>query len=53
MKGIRFPVMEEKEFVSVVLDCHILIKKECFDRMKYFNGVMTIPVGFSGDKPAW
>ena len=33
MKEIRFPVMEQKEFVSVVLDCDILTKKECFAGM--------------------
>ena len=50
VKGIRFPLMEEKEFVGVVLDCDILTKKECFDMMKYFNGLLTIPVGFSGER---
>ena len=34
VKGIRFPLMEEKAFVGVVLDCNILSKKECFDMMK-------------------
>ena len=52
VKGIRFPVMEEKEFASIVLDCDILTKKECFDLVKYFNGVLAIPVGFSGVKRA-
>ena len=50
LKGIRFPLMEQKEFASVVLDCDILSKKELVDLMKYFNGVLTIPVGFSGAK---
>ena len=50
VKGIRFPLMEEKEFVSVVLDCDILTKNECFDMMKYFNSVLEIPVGFSGER---
>ena len=49
MKGIRYPVMEEKEFVSVVLDRNILSKKECFNMMKYFNSVLTTPVGFLGE----
>ena len=52
VKGIRFPVMEQKEFASVVLDCDILSRKELVDLMKYFNGVLTIPVGFSGAKRA-
>ena len=46
VKGIRFPVMEQKEFAGVVLDCGILIQKECFDMMKYFNSVLDCPVGF-------
>ena len=50
VKGIRFPLMEQKEFAGVVLDCDILSKKECFDMMKYFNSVLTIPVGFSGER---
>ena len=48
VKGIRFPLMEEKEFVGVVLDCNILSKKECFDMAKYFNTLLTITDGFSG-----
>ena len=46
VKAIRFPVMEEKDFADVVLDCNILTQKECFDMMKYFNSVLKIPVGF-------
>ena len=46
VKAIRFPVMEEKDFVVVVLDCNILTQKECFDLMKYFNSVLKMPVGF-------
>ena len=46
VKAIRFPVIEEKDFVDVVLDCNILTQKECFDLMKYFNSVLKIPVGF-------
>jgi len=52
MKGIRFPLMEQKEFESVVLDRDILTKKECVDLMKYFNSEVTIPVGFCGAKRA-
>jgi len=47
VKAIRFPVMKEKEFADVVLDCDVLTKKESFDLMKYFNSVLNIPVGFS------
>ena len=52
VKGIRFPVMGEKEFVEVVLDCDILTKKESFDMMKYFNSVLKNPVGFCEVKRA-
>ena len=47
VNAIRFPVMEEKEFVDVVLDCDILTKKESFDMMKYYNAVLRFPVGFT------
>ena len=50
VKAIRFPVMEEKEFANVVLDCDILTQKEAYDMMKYFNSVLTLPVGFSDAK---
>ena len=46
VKGIRFPVMEQKEFADVVLDCGILTSQECFNMMKYFCSVLKIPVGF-------
>ena len=52
VKAIRFPVMEEKEFADVVLDCDILTKKELSDMMKYFNSVLKFPVGFSDAKRA-
>ena len=44
--NIRFPVMEQKEFAEVVLDCEILTPKEAYDIMKYFNGVLPNLVGF-------
>jgi len=47
VKAIRFPVMKENEFASVVLDCDILTKKESFDMVKYFNSVLKVPEGFS------
>ena len=50
VKGIRFPLMDKNEFVDVVLDCDILSKKECFDMMKYFSTLLTIPVGFFGER---
>ena len=52
MKGVRFPVMEEKEFASVVLECDILGKKEICDLMRYFNSVLNTSVGFCETKRA-
>ena len=52
VKGIRFPVMEQKEFASVVLECDILSKKEICDLVRYFNSVMNISVGFCVTKRA-
>ena len=47
VKAIRFPVMSEKEFVSVVLDCRILNIGEISELMKYYNGVeLTSPLPF-------
>ena len=47
VKGIRFPVMEQKEFADVVLDSDILTKEESYHLMKYFNSVLSVPVEFS------
>ena len=52
VKGIRFPVMEQKEFASVVLKCDILSKKEVCDLMRYFNSVLDTSVGFCETKRA-
>ena len=50
VKGIRFPVMQEKEFASAVLNSKILAPEEVYDIMKYFNSVLASPVGFSENK---
>ena len=50
VKGIRFPVMEEIEFVSIVLDSKILTQEELCDLMKNFKGVLTSSVGFPEDR---
>jgi len=50
VKGIRFPVMEQKEFVEFVLDSDILSQKETYGLMKYFNSVAKTPLGFSEAK---
>ena len=52
VKGIRFPVMEQKEFASVVLKCDILSKKEICDLVGYFNSVLDTSVGFCETKRA-
>ena len=52
VKGIRFPLMAQKEFASVVLDCEILTTKECFEMVKYFNDALTTPLGFRSAKRA-
>ncbi|KAM7438107.1 PHR domain [Porites harrisoni] len=46
VKGIRFPVMEQKEFAGVVLDCGILTYKETCDLVKYFNCVPNTSLDF-------
>jgi len=46
VKGIRFPVMTHKEFVSVVLDCKILTLDEVTDIVKYLSSVKGAEVGF-------
>jgi len=50
VKGIRFPVMAEKDFADVVLDSDMLTHKETCIFMKYFNSVLKTPVGFSEAK---
>jgi len=47
VKAIRFPLMSQKEFISVVPDCNILTTKEIVDMMKHYNNVLTSPLQFS------
>ena len=47
IKAIRFPVMKEKEFASVVLDAKILSPDEITLFFKLFNSVLAAPMGFS------
>ncbi|KAL9956914.1 hypothetical protein ACROYT_G038474 [Oculina patagonica] len=47
VKAIRFPLMSEKEFVSVVFDSRILTLEEVGDMMKHYNHVLTSPLPFS------
>ena len=46
IKEIRFPVMEEKEFASVVLASEMLTSEEVINIMKYFNSVTSSTAGF-------
>ena len=39
VKAIRFPVMSQKEFASVIVDSDILTKKEIGFMMKHYSGV--------------
>ncbi|XP_078360743.1 BTB/POZ domain-containing protein 6-like [Oculina patagonica] len=50
VKEIRFPVMTQQEFAGVVLDCNILTPDEAFSVVKFFNSVLSTPVGFSEKK---
>ena len=47
VKAIRFSLISQKEFASVVLDCDILTKTEICDIIKYYNGVdLKCPLTF-------
>ena len=46
VQGIRFPVMEEREFADFVLDSEILTTRETNRLVKYFNSVLNDSVGF-------
>ena len=46
IKAIRFPLMSEKEFASVVIDSCFLTPKEVGDMMKHYNDVLTSPLSF-------
>ena len=50
VKEIRFPLMEEKEFASVVLDSEILNPQEVVSMVKHFNSVLSSPVGFRRER---
>lgn len=46
IKGICFLVMKKEEFISVVLDCKILILKEVVSIVEYLNLIFKFFVGF-------
>jgi len=46
VKAIRFPLMSQQEFASVVIDSRILTLDEVGDMMKYFSDVSTTALPF-------
>ena len=46
VKALRFPIMKEKDFASVVLDSKILTPDEIVTIIKCLNSVLTSPAGF-------
>ena len=46
VKAIRFPLMSQKQFASVVIDSDILTPKEVGDMVKLFNDVLASPLPF-------
>ena len=46
VKALRFPVMKQEEFASVVIDSKILTYDEVADVIKYFNSVQSSCVFF-------
>ena len=54
VKAIRFPVMSQKEFASVVVDCEILTQNEIGFMMKHYGGVgleSSLPFMHSSRQP--
>ena len=46
VKGIRFPLIPQKDFASVVYDSRILNYEELGNMIKYYNGISTTPLPF-------
>ena len=46
VKALRFPLMSQKEFASVVPDSNILTLKELSDMIKYYSDVLETPLPF-------
>jgi len=44
VKAIRFPLVSQKEFASVVPDCNILTMKEVGDMMKHYSDNNTFAI---------
>jgi len=47
VKAIRFPVMKQQEFASVVPDTKILTPDEVINFFKFFSSAAAVPEGFS------
>ena len=50
VKAIRFPLISQAEFASVVLSSGILTNEENSDMMRYYSNVPTISLPFSQEK---
>ena len=50
IKAIRFPIMDEKDFASVVLDSKPLTQEEIVSVIKHLNSVLSSPMSFSKTK---
>ena len=50
IKGIRFPIMDEKDFASVVLDSDILTKEDIVSVIKHLNSVPSSSMPFPKTK---
>ena len=46
VKEIRFPLISQKDFASVVFDSRILNLEEFGNMLKYYSGVLTTPLPF-------
>ncbi|KAL9980018.1 hypothetical protein ACROYT_G008549 [Oculina patagonica] len=46
VKGIRFPVMKEAEFATIVIDSKILTPEEAITLFKYYNSALNSPMEF-------
>ena len=46
VKGIRFPLISQKDSASVVFDSRILNLEEFGNLLKYYSGVLTTPLPF-------
>ena len=46
LKEIRFPLMTEKQFVSVVIDSNILNMQEVVEMIKHYNQVLISPLPY-------